>query len=175
MYIVSIKMTKKKIVIGLVTIVAVFAIVVGIVSAASGSGDVQSTLSFNITAEDEHDRAQFLSQFGWEISSEPVEVMEIIIPEVFDETYENYNEIQKEQGFDLSDYSGMRVKKWTYSVTNYPGGEGNEFANILVYENKVIGGDISSGSQNGFMHGFKPTQTPTDTDELQSSSSSVSE
>ncbi len=174
MYIVSIKMTKRKIVIGLVAVTVVFALVVGIIS-SNNSGDVQSALSFNVTAEDEEDRIQFLTQFGWNTSGEPVGVTEVIIPEVFDATYEEYNEIQKAQGFDLADYSGMRVKQWTYSVTNYPGGDGSEKATILVYEDKVIAGDISSGSDGGFMHGLKPGETTSDNISSQSQLSSESQ
>ena len=31
------------------------------------------------------------------------------------------------QGFDLKTYSGMRVKRWTYSVKNYPGHENKNY------------------------------------------------
>ena len=87
---------------------------------------------------------------------EPVEVCEVIIPAEFDETYTKYNEIQKGQGFDLSAYAGMRVKRWTYSVKNYTGYENQNCIriNMLVYEGLVIGGDVCSIELNGFMHGF---------------------
>ena len=81
---------------------------------------------------------------------------EIIIPAEFDDVYEKYNAIQKEQGFDLTAYCSKRVKKWTYKVTNYPNYEGSDCirATLLVFDGKVIGGDVCSVELDGFMHGF---------------------
>lgn len=115
----------------------------------------------NLKANNSEQRVAFLSQFGWEISPDPIEVSEVIIPSEFDNTYENYNKIQKENAFDLEKYKGMRVKRWTYEIKNYPGypsDSGCIRANILVYDGLVIGGDVSSVELNGFMHGFDMPQ-----------------
>lgn len=120
-------------------------------SAQTGKGD-----NISLKASTHEERMAFLSQFGWEIQEDPVEVREVIIPEEFDDTYTAYNEIQKNQGFDLTVYAGMRVKRWTYTVKNYTGYENKEciHANILVYDGLVVGGDICSVELDGFMHGF---------------------
>lgn len=102
-------------------------------------------------------RIAFLSQFGWEIDEDPVEVVEVLIPTEFDETYTKYNEIQKADGFDLEKYKGLSVKRWTYRILNYPGYSKDSDcirANILVYNDMVIGGDVCSIELSGFMHGF---------------------
>lgn len=99
-------------------------------------------------------RVVFLKQFGWEIDTNSFEVEEVRIPEVFEEVYNNYNEIQKKQGYDLTKHAGKRVKRYTYAVLNYPNGINGVRANLLVYKNKVIGGDICSVALDGFMHGF---------------------
>ena len=109
---------------------------------------------YSIEAGTEEQRRSFVSQFGWEIDSEPVEVREVVIPSQFSEVYESYNQIQLEQGFDLSNYKGERAKRWTYRVTNYPGTTDVVYINILVQNGKVIGGDVCSTALNGFMHGF---------------------
>lgn len=113
----------------------------------------------SIKASTESERLAFISQFGWEIDEDPVEVCEVIIPSEFDETYTKYNDIQLEQGFDLKTYAGMRVKRWTYSVKNYPGHENKNYIriNILVYDGLVVGGDVCSIELDGFMHGFEKT------------------
>ena len=106
------------------------------------------------TAEE---RIAFFSQFGYEISEDPLEVKEVVIPTEFDETYENYNEIQKSQGLDLSKYKGKRVKMWSYAIKNYPGYEtadGTIRGNILVYNGVVVGGDVSNIELGGFMVSF---------------------
>lgn len=100
---------------------------------------------------------EFISGFGWVCSSEPDEIREIIIPVEFNDVYYNYNNIQISQGYDLTNYKGERVKKWTYTITNYPGFENEEYIkiNVLVHDGKVIGGDVCSIKLDGFMHGFE--------------------
>lgn len=119
--------------------------------------------AISLKASNASERTAFLSQFGWEIEEDPVEVAEVIIPAEFDRGYEKYNEIQKAQNLDLTPYAGKRAKRWTYSIKNYPGYEGADGtvqANILVYEGAVIGGDICSTELDGFMQGFDfPTKT----------------
>ena len=101
------------------------------------------------------DRIAFLRQFGWEVESQPKETAEVTIPAEFDKIFTGYNEIQKRQGLDLSDYKKKKVTRYTYVVTNYKGAEGEVYANILVYRNRVIGGDLCSADVTGFIHGFE--------------------
>lgn len=98
---------------------------------------------------------QFLEQFGWQVGAQPHETAEVVIPVEFDKIFSAYNEIQKEQGLNLSGYKRKNVKRYTYLVENYPGYEGKVYANVLVYRNKVIGGDICSADVDGFIHGFE--------------------
>ncbi|MEG1879613.1 MAG: DUF4830 domain-containing protein, partial [Pseudoflavonifractor sp.] len=51
-------------------------------------------------------------------------------------------------------YRGKRVKRFAYAITNYPTGETDVQAGLLVYKNKVIGGEILSGQAGGFLHGL---------------------
>lgn len=148
-------------------VVAVFAIIGGIV--AVSSNEVATVGSFNdisLKASTHQERADFFSQFGWKIADEPCEIKETVIPEEFDSTYEQYNTLQKEQGLDLEKYKGMRVKSWSYDILNYPGYESSDGVikgNLLTYDGKIIGGDICSVELGGFMHGFcKPEQTATE-------------
>lgn len=134
-------------------------VIMTVISLVILSQDSQQTgkSGMSIKASTHEERMAFLSQYGWEINEEPVEVQEVIIPQEFDDTYTAYNEIQKAQGFDLTVYAGMRVKRWTYIVENYLGYENKEciHANILVYDGLVIGGDICSVELDGFMHSFQ--------------------
>lgn len=124
------------------------------VSAASDQKQKEKVQKAGV-GKTEEDRAEFLASFGWEISEEPLEVREVIIPKDFDNVYAEYNELQKATGYDLTKYSGKRCKRYSYIVTNYPGNEKDVQANILVYKDKIIGGDVSSAKLDGFMHGFK--------------------
>ena len=115
----------------------------------------------NLRASTQEERLAYLSQFGYEVVPDPLEVREIIIPETFDKTYETYNAIQKKQGFDLTPYAGKRVKKWAYQITNYKSAENAEHivATLLIYDGQIIGGDVCSTALDGFMHGFVMEQT----------------
>ena len=120
------------------------------------SQQTAKTNELNVKATTHEERMQFISLFGWEVDEEPVQIKEVILPTELNDVYTAYNEIQKLQGFDLNDFAGERVKCWTYVVKNYEGYENQDciHINILVYDGKVIGGDISSVRIDGFMHGF---------------------
>ena len=101
------------------------------------------------------DRIKFLSQFGWQVKPDATESMEVKIPKNFDKIFTAYNEIQRQQGLDLSKYKEKNVMRYTYEITNYEGYSGTVYANILVYRNKVIGGDVCSADVKGFVHGLQ--------------------
>ena len=106
------------------------------------------------------DRINFLKQFGWEVHPEPVETVEIIIPKEFDAVYKKYNDVQKAQSLNLEKYKNKAVKRYTYEVSEYPGHPGRVYANLLIYGDKVVGGDICSAELDGFMHGFDKNNKP---------------
>ncbi len=139
---------------------------VGISLLTKGESTVSDMNGIVLKAGNAEERVAFLSQFGWEVSEEPLEVAEVMIPSEFDDTYILYNEMQTEQGFNLEKYKGVRAKRWTYEIRNYPGypeDSGCIRANILVYEGNVIGGDVCSVELDGFMHGFENPSTGTTT------------
>ena len=79
---------------------------------------------------------------------------ELLIPKEMDASYDDYLALQSGQGFDLSKYAGKRVKRYTYEITNYPTGETGILANLLIYKNTVIGGEVLSPQLDGFLHGL---------------------
>ena len=101
------------------------------------------------------DRVRFLAQFGWQVKPEAIESIEVTIPDEFDKIFTAYNEIQKQLGLDLTKYKKKNVTRYTYEITNYDGYDGTVYANILVYRNKVIGGDVCSADVKGFIHGLE--------------------
>ena len=100
------------------------------------------------------DRIAYLESYGWQVAQEPSSVEELLIPDTFDENYTQYLELQSSQGFDLTDYCGKRVKRYTYEISNYPTGESGIQAGLLIYKNTVIGGDVLSPQLGGFIHGL---------------------
>ncbi|MBQ9376038.1 MAG: DUF4830 domain-containing protein [Ruminococcus sp.] len=102
-------------------------------------------------------RQSFLHQLGWQVPKEYEECRIIVIPEDFNDVFENYNKLQKEQGFDLSDYKGKTVEIYTYPVYNYKGYEKKDCikCNLLICNGKLIGGDVCSVELGGFMQGLQ--------------------
>jgi len=109
--------------------------------------------SAKIKVKSESDIRVYLSTFGWTLS-ESGSHDTITIPSDWNSTFENYNTIQKLQGFDLSSFKGKEVTKYTWEILNYPESDDTMLVNVLVYNQKVIGGDISTSRADGFMHGF---------------------
>ena len=100
------------------------------------------------------DRIDYLGAYGWEVSAEPIAAQELLIPSEMDESYQEYLTLQAQQGFSLEKYAGKRVKRYTYEVYNYPSGESGVQANLLIYRNTVVGGEILSPRLDGFLHGL---------------------
>lgn len=149
------KATRKTIFTAIIAVTAVFAVAIAVIGTTVSRPASAQTNSIKATTDSE--RIAFLAQYGWEVKKEVAEVREVVIPQEFDDVYTNYNKIQLDQGFDLTKYQGKTVKRWTYTVTNYPGYETVDYimANILVSDGEVIGGDICSTEIDGFMHTFK--------------------
>ncbi len=155
MFVFSVRANKPKLIAGLC--VAVFALLSVLFFIGSRDNPVIDSGDISAKASNEEERIAFLSQFGWEIDEDPIEVSEVIIPSEFNDTYSSYNELQKNQSMDLEAYKGKRVKKWVYQVKNYPGYPAESDcirATMLVYEGMVVGGDVSSMELDGFMQGF---------------------
>lgn len=124
--------------------------------AVSGATDADADVRYSYDkVKSAEDAANFLTQFGWKVGPTPVESKTVTIPAEFDKIFSAYNEIQKEQGLNLSKYKNKDVTRYTFEVTNYAGYDGTVYANVLVYRNRVIGGDICSADVTGFVHGFE--------------------
>jgi hypothetical protein len=107
-------------------------------------------------------RVKFLTDFGWDVASSPVESGQARIPEQTSPVYDRYNALQKEQGYDLTAYAGKNVMRYVYKVNNYPGATEPVYATLLVYKNQVIGGDITDTAAKGKIRGFRMPESTTD-------------
>lgn len=140
--------------VALVAMITIIAFLPGTNNAVVDTGATTQSVKYE-KVKDAADVAAFLSQFGWQVKAEPIEVKEVVIPSEFDRIFTNYNEIQKQQGLDLTRYKRKTATRYTMEITNYGDYEGKVYANVIVYHNRVIGGDICSADVSGFMHGFE--------------------
>lgn len=134
--------------------VAVLATAIAILPSVSAASDVASVSTNYKNIATEEDMVNFLSQFGYETESKPVKTFEIEIPKEFNSVFEEYNEIQRAQGLNLKRYAGKDATVYVFKITNYEY-EGEVFATIFVRNERIIGGDICSKDNEGFVHGFQ--------------------
>lgn len=104
------------------------------------------------------DLENFIASLGMEVKTPPLKSVKVDLPRVFDAVYAKYNDIQKQQGFDLTKYCGKTVDRYTYELTNHPlssqEADKKVYLTLLVCREKIVGGDISSKSNGGFVTTF---------------------
>ena len=108
---------------------------------------------------DNDSRVAFLNGFGWEVIASPKESGQVLIPRETNTVFDRYNALQKCQGYDLSKFAGKKVMRYVYTVKNYPGATEPVYATLLVYKNKVIGGDITDTAPGGKVKTFEMPKT----------------
>ncbi len=155
MFIFTARLDRRRLVLGVIAAVLLCGGALALAFLLHGSGEAVSTAAGEEKVRTNEDRVAYLGRCGWTVDPESASVEELIIPETFDETYQQYLELQTQQGFDLSRYCGKRVKRYTYQITNYPTGEEGVQASLLVYKNTVIGGEVLSSKLDGFIHGLE--------------------
>ena len=103
-----------------------------------------------VVLSDSAQRVAYLESLGWQVDPEPLETLQFLMPETLEEPYLSYNQLQLEQGFDLTECCGRQLSRYTYRVTNYPGRASGVQANLYVCEDVLAGGDIFCPGADGF-------------------------
>ena len=155
MMVMTAKVDFKKILLGLA---AAAALVLALILLLGG-GNTTQTAAPAPSAND--GRVKFLQDFGWDVTTSPIESGRVRIPENSSEVFDRYNTLQKAQGYDLSKYAGKTVMRYVYKVNNYPGATEPVYATLLVYKNQIIGGDVTDTASRGHIRGFKMPEAAT--------------
>ena len=153
MLIMTAKVNKTGLVIAIGSVVAVIALLFMLF----GSGGSEPTAVQDLAATNE-DRVRFLSELGWQVSAAPAESSQIRIPREASQVFDRYNQLQKSQGYDLTDYGGKTVTRYVYQVTNYPNATEPVYATLLVHKDRIIGGDITDTAPGGKIRPLKQTR-----------------
>jgi len=162
MFIFTAKLNRKRaimIVVAVAVLICAIIIIAGLRSKIQTKPAAKQISTTDIKSNE--DRVKYLESFGWKVKTQPTDEQEVVIPKEFTKVYSDYSTLQKKQGFELAKYSGMEAKRYTYEILNYPTGEKGIVADIIVYRNAVIAGDVQSTALNGFMHGLNEKITPT--------------
>lgn len=162
MMVMTAKVDFKKLALVLAAVAAVILVIVLLFG--GGGADSAPTAA---TVSDNDSRLQFLQDMGWEVTETPVQSGQVRIPQEQSEIFDRYNALQKSQGYDLDAYRGKTVMRYVYKINNYPNATDPVYATVLVYKNKIIGGDITDTAAKGMIRGLQkqnllpaPTQTP---------------
>ena len=137
---------------------AIAAAIIAVIVLLSGP-DTQQTAA---PISDNNARIKFLTDLGWEVAATPTESGQVRIPSEATEVFDRYNQLQKQQGYDLANYAGKNAMRYVYKVTNFPGATDPVYATILVYKNEIIGGDITDTSPSGRVQSLKKPKVSTD-------------
>ncbi len=164
MMVMTAKVDMKKVMIALAAVAAL--VLALILLLGGGSEDTTQTAAPAAFSND--GRVKFLTDFGWDVTTSPMESSQVKIPEETTEVFDRYNALQKSQGYDLSKFAGKKVMRYVYKINNYPGATEPVYATVLVYKNQIIGGDVTDTAAKGQIRGFKmpetaATTTPTET------------
>lgn len=157
MVILTAKVSKGKLAAIVLLIIFVVVLLAVLLKNADAPAPAETGEEMTVTTENvrtNEDRVAYLAQFGWEVSAEPVQTQEVRIPTDPSDVFERYNDLQIAQGFDLHDYAGKTVRRYVYEIENYPGGDGQYYATLLICKGAVIGGDVCAAEKGGVMHGF---------------------
>ena len=149
MMVMTAKVNLKKV---LLALAAVAALILALIALLGGNKSTQTSAP---AASSNDARVKFLTDFGWEVTTSPVESSQVKIPSESSPVFERYNNLQKSQGYDLSKFAGKKVMRYVYKVSNYPGATEPVYATLLIYKNEIIGGDVTDSAPNGQIRGFK--------------------
>ena len=124
-----------------------FVILAGIVIVLIGVCQFANEKSKLIDGSSHIARERYIDNLGYKIDPKDITYKNITIPQEFDSVYENYNQLQKQSGFDLKKFKGENAVIYTYQLESNPQMQ----IHLIVHNNKIIGGDIASVKLNGEM------------------------
>ena len=145
MFCVHVKFPKRRFLL-LICVVAVVLVAIAMLSGRPGQEDPGVAVPGNTNEE----RLAYLTGLGWEVDPEPVETLDLQLPENLKSEYGYYLKLQEENGLPFSQYGGKQVSRCTYTVNNHPTVASGVQANLYLYEGQIIGGDIIATGENGF-------------------------
>lgn len=132
--------TKSKISTFFLAFLLVIILVCTLVFKVSGSGD---NGKIYYPASQKVERIAFVENLGYLVNKNQTEVVkQVEIPYLFSDTYEQYQKVQLKAGYDLKKYAGSKATLYTYNLIYE--NRTDVYANLLVADNVIIGGDISA-------------------------------
>ena len=153
MFIYTLKASKIKFFAVVMLAVASLLALITLVPDYNEAGTVAAVTTNYTGIKTESDRLSFISDYGYNVAGLASQ-SDVRIPEEFDAVYTKYNDIQRAQGLNLKKYAGKNVTRYSYYLKDYEGYDGKVMLTLLVYNDRIIGGDVCGIDGEGFLHGF---------------------
>ena len=147
MFVFSLKADRKHVIAAAVALI--LAIVVIVLAVALPSGDTPTAareVDWEVASAEE--RVRLAHELGYELDAASECVEEVRVPDDPDATLIAYDALQEKMGLSLLEYSGKRVKRYTYTVNNTVDGK-TAWVHLYVYKDRVVAGDITTAGPNG--------------------------
>ena len=148
MLIVTAKLSRKKIALFLAAALILSA---GLIFLLAPSKNTSQESSKPISLVTNEDRLSFLAACGLEALPDPITTLDLQLPSPLDERYSAYNQLQLPQGFDLSQYCGCQLTRYTYAITDHPDAKSGVQANLYLFEDTLVAADLFCAGENGFI------------------------
>ena len=117
--------SKRRIAVMAVSFMVIAAVTVVLAGCFSGK---ENTITLADTAE----MADYLQQLGWQVEPDPIETLDLQLPQTLGDTWGDYAAMQTEQGLPFADFAGQPIRRYTFRITNYPGMDGGVQANLYL-------------------------------------------
>lgn len=153
MFVFSLKASKIKYLLSAIICAAVAALVIFLMPDTEHSVTVNGNVSEYESGKIRFDGIKdidgvirFAESLGYSVDKASVESAEVKIPSQTDAVLEEYNNLQKSQGFNLMKYKNKKVIRYTFKVTKLPDEqtlpEDDVLLTVILYKDKVAGGDL---------------------------------
>jgi uncharacterized membrane-anchored protein len=155
------KKTLRHVLLGVLALVIIIVLAIFIAGNAGvkKEASAENLGTYSLLAKNRTDIDNFLLQFDYIALNDSVKEEDIKIPKEFNDVYSEYNELQKSQGLDLSQYKGQQAKQFTFMVEKASPHSTEEptqqlYAVLIVRKGYVIGGHLETGLENSELMGF---------------------
>ena len=103
-----------------------------------------------ITAATNEERVAYLEALGWQVEPQPIETLDLQLPEDLKSQWGDYLKLQEKQGLPFGGCAGQTVRRFTYTVTNYPQRPDGVQLNLYICEDLPVAGDVVCTGTDGF-------------------------
>ena len=135
MYVIHMRFTRRKILLAAAALVLVTGMALLLAGCFRSAAPCEA-----VTLATNEQRVAYLESLGWQVLPEPVATMDLQLPE----------DLKAQWG----DCAGQVVRRFTYTVTNYPDVPDGVQVNLFTCGDRLVGGDIIATGENGFQTGL---------------------